>query len=654
MKTVAPINAWEVQPPIRAEAVAYELMPPPAPLPMPQQSLRTGKLHNPPMPSAPPNMVARRVYIFGGTAAITLVALYQMFRVMATDGLGVLEVVFLGLFTLLFAWVALSFVSALAGFVLIVTRRRRRLGLRPEDPLPTPSVRTALLMPTYNEEPQRLMAGLQAIYESVRDTGRLAQFDFFILSDTTRGAIRVEEVLEFHRLRQRLDGATNLYYRHRADNSERKAGNIAEWVRRFGAAYPQMLILDADSLMTGDTIVRLAWGMEQHPDVGLIQSLPLIVNGNTLFARMQQFAGRVYGPVIAHGVAWWHGTESNYWGHNAVIRTKAFADHAGLPKLGGIRPFRGHVLSHDFVEAALIRRGGWACHMTPALGGSFEEGPPSLTDLLVRDRRWCQGNMQHIAVLPTRGLHWISRVHFLIGIGHYFTAPMWAMMMLIGIAIPLEQAGALVSLQALENFSPVSYWRSLDPERIVYVFLATLFGLFAPKVMGYLAALADPKVRRGCGGALRMVASVLIESVLAALMAPIVMYVQSRGVAEVLAGRDSGWDAQRRDDGSMPLSALVRRYGGLSLFGLVMGVAAYFVSPALAAWMSPVVIGLVFAIPIVALTSARGPGQFLRRLQLLSIPEETAPPPILVRAARLRRRIEAEAEAAASASTPRS
>jgi len=654
MKIVEPIVVPQAELPVSEEAVAYELMPAPAPLNMPQQSLRMGRLKNPPMPSAPPNMLMRRLYVFGGTAAITLVALYQMFRVMATDGLGVLEGVFLVLFTLLFAWVSLSFVSALAGFLLIITRRRRRLGLRPEDPLPTPTVRTALLMPTYNEEPQRLMAGLQAIYESVRDTGHLDQFDFFILSDTTRGAIRLDEVAEFHRLRERLGGAPNLYYRHRADNTERKAGNIAEWVRRFGGAYPQMLILDADSLMTGDTIVRLAWGMETHPDVGLIQSLPLIVNGNTLFARMQQFAGRVYGPVIAHGVAWWHGTESNYWGHNAVIRTQAFADHAGLPKLGGIRPFNGHVLSHDFVEAALIRRGGWACHMTPALSGSFEEGPPSLTDLLVRDRRWCQGNMQHTAVLPTRGLHWISRTHFMIGIGHYFTAPMWAMMMLIGIAIPLEQAGALVSLQALEHFSPVSYWRTLDPERIVYVFGATMFALFAPKVMGYLAVLADPKVRRGCGGALRMIVSVVIESLLAALMAPIVMYVQSRGVAEVLAGRDSGWDAQRRDDGSMPWSTLLLRYGGLSAFGLLMGVAAYLVSPALAAWMSPVIVGLVFSIPIVALTSARGPGQFLRRLHLLSIPEETVPPPILVRASRLRQRIEAEAEAAASAATPAS
>ncbi|RXR01999.1 glucans biosynthesis glucosyltransferase MdoH [Pseudoxanthomonas composti] len=620
------------------DAMAYEAMPPEAPLAMPKQTLSSGTLKNPgKLPSAPPHMFWRRLYIIGGTLLITALGTFQMFRVLAADGLvTILELVLLCFFAVLFGWVSLSFVSSVAGFLLIYTRRQRRLGIRGDKPLPPLTVKTALLMPTYNEEPQRLMAGLQAIYESVAETGYLDRFDFFILSDTTRGPIRLEEVAEFHRLRERVGGGSNLYYRHRSDNSERKAGNIAEWVRRFGGHYPQMLVLDADSLMTGDTIVRLAGAMEAHPDVGLIQSLPLIVNGNTLFARMQQFAGRVYGPVIAHGVAWWHGTESNYWGHNAVMRTRAFAECAGLPPLKGIAPFKGHVLSHDFVEAALIRRGGWACHMTPALGGSFEEGPPSLTDLLVRDRRWCQGNLQHIGVLPTRGLHWVSRMHFLVGIGHYLTAPMWAMLMLIGLGIPLTGDTMSLGMKELSLISPASYWRSLDPARIVYVFGATMFALFAPKFMGYLAILSDKQTRKGCGGVWRMLVSMIIESVLAALMAPIVMFVQSRGVAEVLAGKDSGWDAQRRDDGSLPWSALVKRYGTVTLFGLALGTAAWFISPALFAWMSPVIVGMVLAIPTVAMTSSVTLGRWLRTYRLLSIPEETKPPAILTRAKQLR------------------
>ncbi len=157
--------------------------------------------------------------------------------------------------------------------------------------------------------------------------------------------------------------------------------------------------------MTGETLVRLVGAMERHPDVGLIQTLPIITGATTLFARMQQFAGRVYGPLIAHGIAWWHGAEGNYWGHNALIRTRAFAEQAGLPELAGRKPFGGPIMSHDFVEAALMRRGGWAMHMVPGVRGSYEEVPPTLTDLAVRDRRWCQGNLQHAAVLPTRGLH---------------------------------------------------------------------------------------------------------------------------------------------------------------------------------------------------------------------------------------------------------
>ncbi|KAG0959758.1 hypothetical protein G6F31_011333 [Rhizopus arrhizus] len=387
--------------------------------------------------------------------------------------------------------------------------------------------------------------------------------------------------------------------------------------------------------MTGDSIVRLVAGMEHNADVGLIQTLPSVIGGRTLFARMQQFGGRVYGPVIARGVAWWHGAESNYWGHNAIIRTRAFADHAGLPALPGRKPFGGHVLSHDFVEAALMRRGGWAAHMVPYLGGSYEEGPPTLTDLLVRDRRWCQGNLQHGKVVGSRGLHWISRTHMLIGIGHYFTAPMWAMLMLIGIAIPLFQQG--IDFNALLHLSPSVYWRAQDEEQVVRLFAATMAVLLLPKVLGYLAMLLDPVDRRGCGGAIRAFVSMLVETVLAALMAPVVMYVQSRGVAEVLSGRDSGWDAQQRDDGGISWLALIRGYGGLGVFGAFMGVLAWAVSPSLAAWMAPVVIGMVLAVPVVALTSSRGPGAFLHRLGLLDIPEENIPPPVLVRAAQLRR-----------------
>lgn len=626
-----------VPPPSAADAAPYAVLPPESPMAMPVQSLREGKRPTNRPPSTPMGMVARRIYVIGGAAVLTLIAAYHILRVLYVGGLNLLEGVLLVLFVLLFAWIALAFCSSLAGFLLILSRRRWRLGIQRTGPLPPLNVRTALLMPTYNEDPERLVAGLQAIYESVAATGQLDCFDFFILSDTTRPEVREAEIRAFEGLRERLGGGPHLYYRRRSNNAERKAGNIAEWVRRFGGDYPQMLILDADSLMTGEVIVKLSDAMARHPDTALIQTLPMIVNGNTLFARMQQFAGRVYGPVIAYGIAWWHGAESNYWGHNAIIRTAAFAAHAGLPELRGRKPFGGTVLSHDFVEAALMRRGGWALHMIPGLIGSYEEGPPSLTDMLVRDRRWCQGNLQHAAVLPAKGLHWVSRMHLMIGIGHYFTAPMWAMLMLISMAIPLDRANffSWESIR-LPGFSPSAYWRDQDPDRAFWVFVVTMTVLLAPKLMGYIATVIDRETRRGCGGAIRMFVSMLVETVLAALMAPVTMYVQSRGVAEVLSGKDSGWESQRRDDGTLPLSGLLRSYGGLSLFGALVGTMAYLVSPSLAAWMSPVILGLVISIPVVALTSARTPGRWLKRIGIFATPEEKIPPPVLVRASELR------------------
>ena len=325
-------------------------------------------------------------------------------------------------------------------------------------------------------------------------------------------------------------------------------------------------MLDADSLMTGDTLVRLVAAMERNPQVGLIQTLPVMVNATTPFARVQQFAGRVYGPLIAHGLAWWHGADSNYWGHNAMIRTRAFAECGGLPVLSGPRPIGGHILSHDFVEAALMRRGGWAIHMAPALGGSFEESPPSLTEYAARDRRWCQGNLQHAGVLPARGLHWLSRLHLLTGIGSYITAPLWLLFLLTGILISL-QAQFIRPEYFPKTFTLYPQWPAQDPVRAAYVFAATMGLLLAPKLIGYLAMLADGPMRRGFGGAIRAFVSMIAEVIISGLIAPVMMLIQSSSVAGILMGRDSGWNVQRRDDGSLPLRDVARRYGWHTAFG---------------------------------------------------------------------------------------
>ena len=620
------------------DAADFRGLPDEAPLDMPVQSLGTAQPHGPRPASAPRGVVARRLFVLGGAVALTAAGGERMYRVLNGNGPSVLGIFVLILFVMLFAWIALAFTSALGGFASMLRHGGLGLGIARDGPLPTLGSRTALLMPTYNEDPARVMAGLQAMLESVAATGQLAAFDVFILSDTTDPDTWIAEEAAFLALRRRSGFAARIFYRRRAKNTERKAGNVAEWVRRFGAAYPQMLTLDADSVMDGATIVRLAAAMERHAGVALIQTLPAIVNGATLFARMQQFAGGVYGPLIAHGIAWWHGAEGNYWGHNAIIRTAAFAAQAGLPLLRGRRPFGGHIMSHDFVEAGLMRRGGWAIHMVPDLGGSYEESPPSLTDVAIRDRRWCQGNLQHAGVLPARGLHWVSRLHLLMGIGSYVTSPLWLVFLLAGLLIALQQRFVRPEyFGAGKSLFP--RWPQVDPVLAKYVFAGTMAVLLAPKLLAYVALLFDARRRRGCGGAVRALLSLLLETLLGGLIAPTAMLIQSVGVAQILAGRDAGWNTQRRDDGGAPWQAVWAGYWRYAAFGLALAAAAYAVSPALFLWMTPVLLGLALVVPLVLLTASRRTGQALRRLGLLQIPEERAPPGVLARAGALQREL---------------
>jgi membrane glycosyltransferase len=580
-------------------------------------------------------MGLRRFVIIGGAVVLTAVGAKEMYDVFAVNGVTPLAILMLALFVALFAWIALSFVSGLAGFCSLLAGGGHRLGTGPDAPLPRLRTRTALLMPTYNEQPTRIMAGLQAIDESLRATGQGDAFDLFILSDTTNPDIWVAEEAGFLALRERVEptatGSARIFYRRRPRNIARKSGNIAEWVRRFGGAYQQFLILDADSLMDGEALVRLVGAMERHQDVGLIQTLPLITGARTLFARVQQFAGRVYGPLIAHGIAWWHGAEGNYWGHNALIRTRAFAEQAGLPELAGRKPFGGPIMSHDFVEAGLMRRGGWAVHMVPGVRGSYEEVPPTLTDLAVRDRRWCQGNLQHLAVLPARGLHPVSRLHLLTGIGSYLTAPLWLLFILTGILIAV-QARFVQPDYFPQGKSLFPQWPVVDPVRAMWMFVGTMALLLLPKLLGCIAVIVHRHERRGHGGPFLLFGSMLFETLVAGLIAPVVMLTQTIDVVAILLGRDAGWNVQQRDEGGVSRRDTFRLYRRHTILGLLLGFAGWFASPYLALWMLPVVLGLALAIPLAILTSRRWAGGWLLRT-----PEEVDPPSVVARAAVLQR-----------------
>ncbi len=602
-------------------------LPPEAPLAMPVQDLASwdpARGHRPAAPHARP--VAARLFVFGVAAALTLYGAVQMYEVVSVSG-GItgLQYVLLALFTLNFSWIALAFAGALLGFAALLRRP-------PAPPLPDRlATRTAVVMPVYNEGTARTFAAVEAMREAVEATGHGAAFDWFVLSDSTSSDAWIAEERAFLALRDRLGPDARLYYRHRRRNHHRKAGNIGDFVTRWGGAYDHMLVLDADSLLTGDCILHLTAAMEADPDAGIVQSLPLIVNRNTLFARVQQFAGRIYGPVIATGLSVWSGRDANYWGHNAIIRTQAFAQACGLPDLPGKPPFGGHVLSHDFVEAALIRRAGWSVRMLPRLEGSYEESPPSLIDVAVRDRRWAQGNLQHARIIGAAGLKLASRQHFATGIAGYVASPLWLMQLVIGIALVVQTAWVRPEYFTSE-FGLYPVFPRFDPVRALQLFGLTMGILLAPKFLGLALALCDGRLRRACGGAFRLVASCLIEILLSALIAPIAMLIQSGSVFEILLGRDTGWNPQRRDDGSIPFRDIVRRHRWHMLLGVVAGASAFAIATSLFLWMSPTILGLVLAIPISWASGQLGLGLALKRRGLLMIPEERDPPSIIVRA----------------------
>jgi membrane glycosyltransferase len=575
-----------------------------------------------------------RLFVFGGALVLTAYGAYEMYQVVSVSRTTVLQWLLLVLFTVNFSWIAVAFTSALLGFF--------ELLKRPRAAAPLPSAlnsRTAVVMPVYNEQTDRTFAAVEAIHESIEATGFGDAFDYFVLSDSTHPDAWVAEERAFLELRERLGSRIRLFYRHRPKNHHRKAGNIADFVKRWGGRYEHMLVLDADSLMTGDCIVRLAVAMEADPDAGIIQTLPLIINRNTLFARVQQFAARVYGPVIATGLSAWMGKDGNYWGHNAIIRTKAFAAHAGLPDLRGKPPLGGHILSHDFVEAALIRRAGWTVYMLPDLGGSYEESPPSLIDLSARDRRWCQGNLQHLRVIGARGLKLPTRQHFATGIMSYLASPFWLFQLIVGIALVLQTTYIRPEYFSQDlNLFPV--WPRFDPERALALFALTMGILLAPKVFGLILMLLNGRERRACGGGIRLVISTFIEVVLSALLAPILMLIQSGSVFQILLGRDTGWNPQRRDDGSIPMRDIVRRHRWHTVLGALTGLSAFLIATSLFLWMSPTIVGLLLAIPLSWLSGQLGLGLALKRMGLLLTPEESRPPPIAERANELQARNE--------------
>ena len=565
-----------------------------------------------------------RAAVFAGSVLLTAVFGKELYDVLAFERMTPIQFVFLVLSTVAFGWIALGSLSAAMGFLPLFAGDSADTVVLPEADV-QPAERTALLFPVYHEDPARIAGTIEAVAADLEARGAAASFDVFILSDTRGELPGVAEERAYAELKRRLAGRISVYYRRRRENAARKAGNIKDWIERFGADYAHFVILDADSVMTAETLVRLALAMERDAKAGLIQTVPKLTGGATLLQRLQQYACNVYGPAVAAGLAFWHRDQGNYWGHNAIIRTVAFASAAGLPHLPGKAPFGGHIQSHDFVEAVLLQRAGWGVHMAPTLDGSYEGLPPNLMDLVVRDRRWAQGNLQHLNIVNRRGLTPMGRVHLAMGAMSYLVSAVWGASLAVGVVLALQGQQMIPSyFEDSRTLFPI--WPIIDQGAALRLFLATVFVVLLPKMLGLVLEIKRVSAAREAGGVLRAVAAVTTETLFSLLLAPIMMFTQTVAVMQILLGRDSGWKAQRRDDGSIAFADAAVFHWKHTLLGAATAVLVWIATPNLVGWMAPVIVGLVLSIPLSWYT-ARPAGPLMARL--LSTPEDRSPPAIL-------------------------
>jgi membrane glycosyltransferase len=582
-------------------------LPPESPLAMPVQDFhrRPASTHRNP----PPRHWARRLFLVAGSGLIGFIASLGIADLLALDGYDAIDQILAILSLMLFAWIGFGLLTAGAGLVVSIGNRNKV-----DRAYPAPSRQVAVLVPVYNED---IAAVGERIARMARDLARLetqSLFHFFVLSDSHASA-EASERAQYRLLRH--PGGCPVYYRRRPINHARKPGNIADWVRRFGGAYESMIVLDADSRMSGEAMTRLASAIEADETVALIQTNPQLTAARTLFARWQQFSVAFYGPIFSAGLNWWSGDEATFWGHNAIVRVRAFAESCGLPALPGAAPLGGAIMSHDMVEAALLRRRGWRTRMMVLTSGTYEESPPTLIDHAIRDRRWCQGNLQHLRLLDASGLHWISRLQLLMGASSYLTSPLWLLLLTVGALQSLRVDGPIASLGT--------------PGWLIATTVALLFGT---KLLALAWALFDRALVRRLGGWSVILMSLLAEIPLSILVAPVMMASQCRSILEILSGKQSGWRPQRRETDGIGLTEAFEYY----LPHVLLGLPFWLISMGdlgMSIWQLPVTIGLLGSPFIAAWTSRADWGAKLARHGLFTAdpgetipaePDEQAPP----------------------------
>jgi membrane glycosyltransferase len=489
--------------------------------------------------------------------------------------------------------------------------------------------RFAVVMPVYNEDIVKVCARVEAIFRSIEATGQLEAFDFFLLSDTTQLSLWVEEEVAWTNLCRKLNAFGRVFYRRRRINENRKAGNIGDFIKTWGGRYEGMVVLDADSLMEGRDIVTMARTMEAHPRLGILQTPPKLIRGTSVFTRLQQFAMRLYGPLFIRGLNYWQLGQGSYWGHNALIRVRPFSEFCELPALPGKEPFGGKILSHDFVEAALMVKAGWEVWLAWDIEGTYEEAPPTLIDHLKRDRRWCQGNLQHMWLVFAKKFPFASRTHLFIGIMAYLGSPVWFLFMLLNTWVAFDFRSSQLSKLPFDGIVGKYFDITGDIQAFVLTTLV-MFLLFSPKIFAYLGVLCFGSIRRSFGSVVRLTASVALEMMLSALLAPSIMVSHTLIVLGMVFGRSVKWGNQNRETDGTGWGEAFRYHAPAMIIGVLWTWVGYMIGVGFLFWMAPILVGLVFAPVISVLTSRSRYGLAMLHHRILVTPEELKPSEVMV------------------------
>ncbi len=565
-------------------------------------------------------MRARRLAFLALVAGTIAALAATMVRALDADGLDAVDLALVAAFSVTLPWTAVGFWNAAIGLALMLGHRDPAALATPVAALgrdPTPiDTRTALLVCIRNEDPARLERNLGEMLAGLAPLPEAARLEVFLLSDSDRPSVLPAEAAVAAALGRRFGGALRVTYRRRERNPGFKAGNLRDFCERWGAAFDFAIVLDADSVMSPAAILRLIRTMQADPKLGIVQSLVVGLPNASPFARTFQFGMRLGMRSYTLGSAWWQGDCGPYWGHNAIVRLAPFFEHCALPELPGRGPLSGSVLSHDQLEAALMRRSGHEVRVLPLEGGSWEENPPTLLEFVRRDLRWCQGNLQYLRLLGLPGLHPLSRLQLVLAILMFAGSPAWI---------------AFVLLATFRDLILPATGPAFRADVGGALFVVVLGMAFAPKIASVIAVLANRERPREFGTPGRFLAGVGLETAFSMALAPVMAVVHTVFIGGLAFGRTIGWSAQVRDGHSVRLGEALRVLWIPTLLGAALG--AWFLTrlPSLALVSAPFWAPLLLCAPFASLSAWPALGRAMVGARVAAIPDELAPPPELLR-----------------------